>query len=95
MSSITRDTAPAVLVPGLLVAGTVLYVLPSALHGNPPVDSAADTLAYVAERPSWRVVHLVNIGAVLVWLAAFGVLARHLGGRGEALARYATHVFTA
>lgn len=79
----------------LLLLGTALYIVPSVLHGNPPIDSAEQTLRYVADRPSWRVVHLVNIAAVLCWLVALARLQPLLGAAAQPLARAANHVFTA
>ncbi|WP_338762839.1 DUF4386 family protein [Nocardia vulneris] len=64
---------------GILLAGTLLYVFPSALHGNPPIESAQETLEYVRARPSWRLAHLVNIAAVIVWAFGFAALARVAG----------------
>ncbi|WP_433575439.1 DUF4386 family protein [Nocardia brasiliensis] len=60
---------------GVLLVGTLLYILPSALHGNPPIESASATLEYVRARPSWRLGHLVNIAAVIVWAFGFAALA--------------------
>ncbi|KIA60466.1 DUF4386 family protein [Nocardia vulneris] len=64
---------------GVLLVGTLLYILPSALHGNPPIESASATLEYVRARPSWRLGHLVNIAAVIVWAFGFAALARVAG----------------
>lgn len=78
-----------------LILGTLLYILPSALHGNPPVDSAPDVLQYVDARPSWRLVHLVNIAAVLVWAGAFATLAPLVAPAAAGLRRVMTVLFTA
>ncbi len=78
-----------------LIAGTVLYALPSALHGNPPIEDAENLLRYVAERPSWRIVHMVNIAAVLVWLGSLAAAAPLLRSGASALGRAAQAVFTA
>jgi hypothetical protein len=78
-----------------LALGTLLYVVPSALHGNPPVESAEQTLLYVAERPMWRPVHLVNIAAVLVWAVALTALGARLTGTARDVARAGGVVLTA
>lgn len=62
----------------LLLIGLVLYVLPSALHGNPPIDDAEATLEYVSQRQWWTVVHFANIAAVVLWAAAVVLL--HVAG---------------
>lgn len=59
-----------------LVVGVLLYIFPTALHGNPPIEDAEATLEYVADRPLWTIAHLVNIGAVLLWVAAVALLRR-------------------
>lgn len=91
----TRDSAVLRAAAIALCVGTVLYVLPSALHGNPPVDSARETLEYVHQRPTWRLVHLVNIAAVLVWAAAFAGLVPVAAPTARALGRVRGVVFTA
>lgn len=79
-----------------LIAGTVMYVLPSVLHGNPPVESADLTLRYVAERSStWRPIHLLNIAAVLMWAVSLAALGSGTTGRAPHVARAANLVFTA
>ncbi|RZS44855.1 uncharacterized protein DUF4386 [Herbihabitans rhizosphaerae] len=78
-----------------LLVGTALYVVPSALHGNPPIDSARDTLEYVHQRPSWWLVHLVNIAAVLLWAGAFTALIPVVAPAARALGRVHGVVFTA
>ncbi|RAV11695.1 hypothetical protein DQP55_13250 [Mycolicibacterium sp. GF69] len=70
MSTKLNVIAPAVAI----VVGTVLYIIPPVVHLNPPIDDAEQILNYVAERPSWRVVDLLNIAAVLIWAAAFAAL---------------------
>lgn len=52
------------------IIGSVAYLALSLLHGNPPIDDASKILDHVADRPWWRGVHLANILAVLLWLAA-------------------------
>ncbi|WP_240772154.1 DUF4386 family protein [Nocardia sp. CS682] len=54
----------------------MLYIVPTAIHGNPPIESAQETLEYVHARPFWRVLHLVNIAAVIVWACGFTALAK-------------------
>jgi hypothetical protein len=78
-----------------LAVGTVLYIVPSALHGNPPIESAELTLRYVAERPSWRLVHLLNIAAVLIWAVSLGALGSRLTGTAPTIGRAAGIVLTA
>ncbi|TCP52015.1 uncharacterized protein DUF4386 [Tamaricihabitans halophyticus] len=78
-----------------LILGTLLYILPSALHGNPPIESAPDALRYVADRPSWRLAHLANIAAVLIWAGSFAALAPLLAPAATGLRRTMTVVFTA
>lgn len=68
----------------VLVLATIGYVVPSALHGNPPVESAAATLDYVAARPTWRAVHQINIAAVVAWAAILGSLPRLVAARSAA-----------
>jgi hypothetical protein len=77
-----------------LAVGTLMYIVPSAVHGNPPVESAELALHYVAERPSWRLVHLVNVGAVLVWAVALAALVSRLAGAGRDVGRAARLVLT-
>ncbi|TQN33270.1 uncharacterized protein DUF4386 [Haloactinospora alba] len=79
----------------LLLAGTALYVIPSAVHGNPPVDSAQDTLEYVRQRPSWRLVHMANILAVLLWAGAFTALAPVAAPASRTLGSWLRVLFTA
>lgn len=75
-------------IAGGLIAGTVLYVLPSAAHGNPPIESAEATLHYVAERSAtWRPIHLVNIAAVLLWAVSLAALGDRLQGPARDVAR--------
>jgi hypothetical protein len=78
-----------------LALGTLLYVVPSAVHGNPPVESVELTLRYVADRPVWRPVHLVNIAAVLVWAVALTALGSRLTGAAREVGRAARVVLTA
>ena len=78
-----------------LLVGTVLYIAPSALHGNPPIESAEKALRYVHDRPTWRIVHLVNILAVLLWAGGFSALAPLVAPRAVALRRAAATVFAA
>ncbi|WP_280358661.1 hypothetical protein [Nocardia otitidiscaviarum] len=66
----TRQLAPALAI----AVGTVVAIIPPAIHLNPPIEDAAAMLRYVAERPSWRWVDLLSIGAVLLWAAAFSTL---------------------
>jgi hypothetical protein len=79
----------------LLLFGTVLFVVPSALHGNPPIESAQQTLEYVDDRSAWRLVHLVNILAVLIWACVFPVLAAAVAPAARQLARSLTVAFSA
>lgn len=58
----------------LLLVGVVLYILPSALHGNPPIEDATATLEYVAGKSGWMIAHLVNILAVVLWVIAVALL---------------------
>ncbi|ONI89593.1 hypothetical protein ALI144C_04420 [Actinosynnema sp. ALI-1.44] len=51
-----------------------LYVLPTALHGNPPIDDAEATLRYVADRGLWTLAHFANIAAVVLWAVAVATL---------------------
>ncbi|MBB4931678.1 hypothetical protein F4561_002498 [Lipingzhangella halophila] len=57
-----------------LVLGTVCYIVPTIVHGNPPVESAEGTLRWVADRPSWRIMHMLNIAAILLWAVSLGAL---------------------
>lgn len=57
-----------------LILGTLCYIIPTVVHGDPPVDSAEGTLRWVADRPGWRIMHLVNIGAILLWTVSLGAL---------------------
>lgn len=91
----TRQVGTLRVAAGCLLAGTVLYAVPTAVHGNPPVDSAEAVLEYVHERPSWRLVHLVNIVAVVLWAGAFSALAPVLAPSARAAARAVRVVFTA
>lgn len=77
-----------------LVVGTLLYIVPSAVHGNPPIDDARSVLGYVAERPTWRAIHLVNILAVLVWLGSFALLGPVFRDGAAAVSRVARVVLT-
>jgi hypothetical protein len=61
-------------VGALYLAGVVLYILPTILHGNPPIEDAEATLRYVADRGLWRIAHLANIAAVVLWLVALALL---------------------
>ncbi|WP_019854473.1 hypothetical protein [Actinopolyspora mortivallis] len=88
-------TSPLRVAAGLLLVGTVLYVLPTALHGNPPVGSASAMLEYVHQRPSWRITHLTNILAVLLWACAFSVATPVLASTTTGLTRALRVVFTA
>ena len=72
--------------------GVVLYVLPSALHGNPPIDDAAATLDHVAGVAGWRIAHLANILAVLLWVIATALLSSHRAFSGP-LSRAAVAVW--
>lgn len=58
----------------LILVGVVLYVLPSALHGNPPINDAAATLEYVSGASGWMIAHLLNILAVVLWVIAVAFL---------------------
>lgn len=78
-----------------LALGTLLYVVPSVLHGNPPVESAELTLRYVADRPAWRPVHLLNIAAVLLWAVALTALGARLTGAARQVAQAGAVVLTA
>ncbi len=61
------------------IAGTLIYVAMSILHGNTPIGDASKILDHVAERPWWRAAHLANIFAILLWLAALSTLTGSLG----------------
>ncbi|WP_433328399.1 DUF4386 family protein [Spirillospora sp. CA-294931] len=78
-----------------VLAGTVLYIVPSALHGNPPIDSAAQTLEYVRDRPTWRPAHMINIAAVLLWAVSFTALTRLAAPASRFLGTAVTAVATA
>jgi hypothetical protein len=56
------------------VAGTIVYIAASVLHSDPPVDDVQRMLDHVGQRPWWRAVHLANILAVLLWVAALTTL---------------------
>ncbi|HIW92418.1 MAG TPA: hypothetical protein H9870_12265 [Candidatus Corynebacterium avicola] len=58
----------------LLILGVIAYILPTALHGNPPIDDAAATLDYVRDRGLWTIAHFANVGAVMMWAAAVALL---------------------
>ncbi|WP_317493344.1 DUF4386 family protein [Haloechinothrix sp. LS1_15] len=58
--------------------GTVLYVVVSVAHGNPPITDSAATLDHVAERSWWLHAHLANVLAVVLWLVALVVVTRVL-----------------
>lgn len=62
----------------LLLLGVVAYILPTALHGNPPIDDAAATLDYVSSRSLWKPAHFANVAAVLMWACAITLL--HVSG---------------
>jgi hypothetical protein len=77
----------------LFLIGVVLYVLPTILHGNPPIDDAEATLRYVDERRSfWAIAHYGNVAAVAAWLAGFCVLVRSVR-LPRTMATVATAVF--
>lgn len=57
-----------------LLAGVVLYVLPTALHGNPPIEDAEATLRYVSGRSLWTIAHFANIAAVVLWAVAVALV---------------------
>lgn len=72
---VTRSDRAAPRAAGVLIlCGVVLYILPSILHGNPPIDDAAATLEYVSDASGWRTMHLVNILAVVLWVIALALL---------------------
>lgn len=72
---VTRSDRAAPRAAGVLIlSGVVLYILPSILHGNPPIDDAAATLEYVSDASGWRTMHLVNILAVVLWVIALALL---------------------
>ena len=72
---VTRSDRAAPRAAGVLIlSGVVLYILPSILHGNPPIDDAAATLEYVSDASGWRIMHLVNILAVVLWVIALALL---------------------
>jgi hypothetical protein len=83
------------------IVGTLIYMAMSILHGNPPIDDPAKMLSHVAERPWWRIAHLANIFAVLLWLAALSTFtgslrheeARGLGRVSQAIMTCASAVF--
>lgn len=62
----------------LLLLGVVAYILPTALHGNPPIDDAAATLDYVSSRSLWTLAHFANVAAILMWASAVALL--HVSG---------------
>ncbi|MFC7404951.1 hypothetical protein [Georgenia alba] len=75
ISATTRQRIAAAV---LLLLGVVAYVLPTALHGNPPIDDAAATLDYVSSRKLWTLAHFANVAAILMW--AFAVALLHVSG---------------
>lgn len=85
----------------LAVVGTLGYITATLLHGNPPIADPAKLLEHVAHRPWWRIAHLGNILAVLMWLAALTTLtgsldrgdAGYLGRISQAVLTCATAVF--
>lgn len=77
----------------LFLVGVALFVVPSALHGNPPINDAAATLEYVADKSGWVPAHLVNILAVVLWGMAAALL-RGTPGLPEPLARAVTAVWS-
>lgn len=71
----TTSARASVICPAIaLVLGTVLYIIPPTLHLNPPIEHAESMLRYVDERPSWRLVEMLSIAAVLIWAAAFSAI---------------------
>jgi hypothetical protein len=77
----TTAVPPAPVVTGRwiaagLVIAVVATVVPTAVHGNPPIESAELTLRWIAERPSWRPVHLLAIAGIVLWAACLNALAR-------------------
>jgi hypothetical protein len=99
-----NESSPG-LVPRLgaltAIVGTLIYIATSILHGNPPIDDPAKILSHVAERPWWRMAHLANILAVLLWLGALSTFtgslrrgeARGLGRVAQAMMTCASAVF--
>src|SRR5699024_46209 len=84
---VTRSDRAAPRAAGvLMLSGVVLYILPSILHGNPPIDDAAATLEYVADASGWRIAHLVNTLPVVLWVIALSFL-RTLPGPPGPLSR--------
>ncbi|MGX1768139.1 hypothetical protein ACWIE7_07520 [Dietzia sp. NPDC055343] len=89
-----RTSVPVARVAGvLLLVGVVLFILPSILHGNPPIEDAAATLEYVAGRTGWTIAHLANILGVVLWVAA-AALMRSLPGLPPGAARAAGTVWS-
>jgi hypothetical protein len=77
------------------VAGTALFGLSGALHGDLPAADAAQALAYIAARPYWPAIHIGSILGVLGWLGAFVALADSLREpRARALGRVLVPVTT-
>lgn len=83
------------------IAGTIVYIAASVLHGDPPVDDVQRMLDHVGQRPWWRAVHLANILGVLLWVAALTTLtstftrpaASHLGRLSQAMLICTSAVF--
>ncbi|MEJ2889076.1 hypothetical protein [Actinomycetospora aeridis] len=84
MSNVEAPPAPASTgrwIPAGLVLAVVATIVPTAVHGNPPIESAELTLRWIAERPSWRPVHLLAVAAIVLWAACLNALARGAGPR--------------
>ncbi len=71
----TTGRGPASRTAGVcFLVGVLLYVAPTVLHGNPPIDDAEATLRYVADRELWTLAHFANIAAVVLWAAGVALM---------------------
>ncbi|PRX46950.1 uncharacterized protein DUF4386 [Prauserella shujinwangii] len=89
------DAASLRAAAGCAIAGTLGYLLVTVLHGDPPIDDPRALLQYVAARPWWQVAHLVNILAVLAWMAVAVLLTGTARGGTRAVGRVTQAVFIA
>jgi hypothetical protein len=61
-----------------------MYVASGVLHGPLSGRGGAEIIfRHVLERPYWALIHLASMLAILLWLVAFGALARSFGASGE------------